>query len=482
MRGRLPRRRAKGATKNELKSVETDSGEVEEAQLQTSEATETSSSVADVEQEPSAVDTETNSRELDKLKGDLVVLEQQLADAKEGSTRAEKAEAQLQQLSQEMEATVPLDFHEKAVRVERQSLLAARTKIEQVTAELKEKESILSAIKQDMTAEQDKLLTKVKELSGELSKRVSVKEIEAAVNSAVRELEEELRNALKRAESLKLELETNEKLLKKLQKEWVVERTSLRGEIANVKEKLTTLQTEKAADRAKLDEALDKVKGLEGLVAKLQQSMIEAEEERIRREKTVLATVRSLVADMVKAKRAQANSGTLESRLVEATKSLDGNDKSEDSEPRQASSAEDVLGSMFSGEKAIALETFFVMMGVLIQQESEKLETTDNQSRVDNAEGSLAAQNGGFQRDLSDMRSLKANVAKATKPIISLYYESSWEYAYLHYSVDGSAWTELPGVCMRNGIVVNSMPLKVIDVEGDSIEFVLTDGRGSWDW
>ncbi|XP_024372112.1 uncharacterized protein [Physcomitrium patens] len=481
LRGRLPRRRAKGATKNELKSVETDSGEVEEAQLQTSEATETSSSVADVEQEPSAVDTETNSRELDKLKGDLVVLEQQLADAKEGSTRAEKAEAQLQQLSQEMEATVPLDFHEKAVRVERQSLLAARTKIEQVTAELKEKESILSAIKQDMTAEQDKLLTKVKELSGELSKRVSVKEIEAAVNSAVRELEEELRNALKRAESLKLELETNEKLLKKLQKEWVVERTSLRGEIANVKEKLTTLQTEKAADRAKLDEALDKVKGLEGLVAKLQQSMIEAEEERIRREKTVLATVRSLVADMVKAKRAQANSGTLESRLVEATKSLDGNDKSEDSEPRQASSAEDVLGSMFSGEKAIALETFFVMMGVLIQQESEKLETTDNQSRVDNAEGSLAAQNGGFQRDLSDMRSLKANVAKATKPIISLYYESSWEYAYLHYSVDGSAWTELPGVCMRNGIVVNSMPLKVIDVEGDSIEFVLTDGRGSWD-
>lgn len=73
--------------------------------------------MADVEQEPSAVDTETNSRELDKLKGDLVVLEQQLADAKEGSTRAEKAEAQLQQLSQEMEATVPLDFHEKAVRI-----------------------------------------------------------------------------------------------------------------------------------------------------------------------------------------------------------------------------------------------------------------------------------------------------------------------------------------------------------------------------
>lgn len=113
------------------------------------------------------------------------------------------------------------------------------------------------------------MFLKVKELSGELSKRVSVKEIEAAVNSAVRELEEELRNALKRAESLKLELETNEKLLKKLQKEWVVERTSLRGEIANVKEKLTTLQTEKAADRAKLDEALDKVSTFSYLKSKL---------------------------------------------------------------------------------------------------------------------------------------------------------------------------------------------------------------------
>lgn len=56
---------------------------------------------------------------------------------------------------------------------------------------------------------------KVKELFGEFFKWVSVKEIEVVVNSVVCELEEELRNVLKRVEFLKFELEINEKLLKK---------------------------------------------------------------------------------------------------------------------------------------------------------------------------------------------------------------------------------------------------------------------------
>jgi len=103
------------------------------------------------------------------------------------------------------------------------------------------------------------VLLKVRELSGELSKRVSVEEVEAAVNHAVRELEKELGNALKRAESMQLELETNEKLLKKLQMEWDAERTSLRGELANVKEVMIDVQMEQAGDRAKLKAALEKV-------------------------------------------------------------------------------------------------------------------------------------------------------------------------------------------------------------------------------
>lgn len=46
--------------------------------------------------------------------------------------------------------------------MERESLLVARTKIAQVTAELKEKEAMLSAVKQDMMAEQENLLGKVR--------------------------------------------------------------------------------------------------------------------------------------------------------------------------------------------------------------------------------------------------------------------------------------------------------------------------------
>jgi len=113
---------------------------------------------------------------------------------------------------------------------------------------------------------------------------------------------------------------------------------------------------------------------MEESLARLQQALVEAEEERINREKNVLATVRSLIANMVKTKRAQ-----LESSTLETSKSLDGSDKSQatESEASQMNSVEEVLATMFSGEKAMALETFFVMMGVLIQQESEKLETTN---------------------------------------------------------------------------------------------------------
>ena len=100
---------------------------------------------------------------------------------------------------------------------------------------------------------------KVRMLSSELSKRLSADEVMAAIKNAVLEMEAELRNALQSAESMKLEIETHDKLLKQLQKEWDVERTSLRGELASVKEQLTEQQQEQIGDRAKLVEAAAKV-------------------------------------------------------------------------------------------------------------------------------------------------------------------------------------------------------------------------------
>lgn len=99
----------------------------------------------------------------------------------------------------------------------------------------------------------------MRELSNELSERITPEEVEVAVNNAVHELETELRKTLKRAESMKLELEANENLLKQLQQEWNAERASLCKELANVKRKLTELQMEHAEDRARFIEAADKV-------------------------------------------------------------------------------------------------------------------------------------------------------------------------------------------------------------------------------
>lgn len=112
---------------------------------------------------------------------------------------------------------------------------------------------------------------------------------------------------------------------------------------------------------------------MEESLAQLQQTLVDSEEERINREKNVLATVKSIIANMVKTKRAELESTSSDSTALENTKSLV---KSEAKES-EAGHVEEVLATMFSGEKAMALETFFVMMGVLIQQESEKLETTN---------------------------------------------------------------------------------------------------------
>ena len=62
------------------------------------------------------METEFNSKELETLRNELSALELQLANATEGSARADKAESQLEQLREKIAATVPLDIHEQVVR------------------------------------------------------------------------------------------------------------------------------------------------------------------------------------------------------------------------------------------------------------------------------------------------------------------------------------------------------------------------------
>jgi len=72
--------------------------------------------LADAQLQESVVETDPESEDLDKLRRDLSDLEQQLSVAKEGSSRAERAEAELQQVTVKLAATVPLDVHDQVVR------------------------------------------------------------------------------------------------------------------------------------------------------------------------------------------------------------------------------------------------------------------------------------------------------------------------------------------------------------------------------
>lgn len=89
--------------------------------------------------------------------------------------------------------------------------------------------------------------------------RVTVEEVEAAVNNAVRELEKGLESALERAEGLRVELEKKEKLLVQLRKQWDVEKTNLREELFSMKERILELEKERFRDKMKLSKAILKV-------------------------------------------------------------------------------------------------------------------------------------------------------------------------------------------------------------------------------
>lgn len=67
-----------------------------------------------------------------------------------------------------------------------------------------------------------------------------------------------------------------------------------------------------------------------------------------------------------------------------------------------------------------------------------------------------------------------------TQNIITIAYETGWRRVMMHYSADGQAWTNLPGVEMQFGSE-DLTGCKVLQVRGHSVEFVLNDGAGQWD-
>lgn len=73
--------------------------------------------LTDTQQQTSKVETDAIAQELEELRAALALLEPQLSVTKEYSARAERAESKLKQLTEEMAATVPLDIHNRVVRL-----------------------------------------------------------------------------------------------------------------------------------------------------------------------------------------------------------------------------------------------------------------------------------------------------------------------------------------------------------------------------
>jgi chromosome segregation ATPase len=370
-------------------------------------------SVTDTQRRPLGMRTkrsDATSMEVDKLRAYLTAMQQEVSTLREKATRAELAEAKVR--VEMATTTMPLEVHEQAVRVARKEITEARAQTAEVTSKLKEKEAMLMAVQKELMAEGESLVAKVRELSGELTKRVTAEDMEAAIKRAVKEVELELENALENGLALSHELEEKERQIVQLQEEWHLERSNLCAELASVRKSLATVEEERVSEKEQLQETQQKVHILEKKLSEVYQSMNDAEEERLKKQQAVLSTVRSLVLDMGRNKGISLSSD-----------SQDGCEYS--------------VSTIFSEEKVAALEKFFAILRVLIKQESQKMDTfafaLQQVLLNDRFSGETMTRDSKIKGANEE-----ESASSAMKPTITLCYETSWESAYLHYCADST--------------------------------------------
>ncbi|CAI7830188.1 unnamed protein product [Closterium sp. NIES-54] len=67
--------------------------------------------------------------------------------------------------------------------------------------------------------------------------------------------------------------------------------------------------------------------------------------------------------------------------------------------------------------------------------------------------------------------------------VITVFYETGWEQAFIHHSGTASGWTAVPGVRMKDSTAKGpaGFPLKVYSIRASSLEFVTNNGAATWD-
>ena len=66
---------------------------------------------------------------------------------------------------------------------------------------------------------------------------------------------------------------------------------------------------------------------------------------------------------------------------------------------------------------------------------------------------------------------------------VTVYYNSSWDNAYIHYCVDGKSWTAVPGAAMEKCTEKEGYNYKyVIDLgDASNVTVCFNNGNNSWD-
>ncbi|CAI5508289.1 unnamed protein product [Closterium sp. Naga37s-1] len=67
--------------------------------------------------------------------------------------------------------------------------------------------------------------------------------------------------------------------------------------------------------------------------------------------------------------------------------------------------------------------------------------------------------------------------------VITVFYETGWEQAFIHHNGTSSGWTAVPGMRMKDSTAKGpaGFPLKVYSIRASSLEFVTNNGAATWD-
>lgn len=451
-------------------------------------------------------DASFKTLELDRLKSQLGGLQKTFKDLEMNSSKAELGQANSRKLESENEGNIPIELHDQVVSRVKEALFEARAHVARITGEVREKEAMLTAVKGELMAEQQKLYDKVKELTNEIGRRVTIEEMNDAISKTLTEVENDLKSAQNHARSLGLELEKKERMIVQLQEDWKTDTKGLHSEIVyikdslsvmqkawedfgtqnlqfeltGVKDKLVIMENERKHEQAKLFEAQENIRLLEGKLRDLTQKLDNAEASRESLRQDMLDNVRTLVTEMVsdsQIKSTNESKNAYVSQIVGVTERDEQDFKKKvnevsntilDSEPSLSRVLQESgihEGVQLSDERAASLENFFAVMGHLIRQEIERMNASSEKNSL---------LSSGTRKDGQDQ-------VLQTEKMITLLYASSWERTFVHYSADNAGWTKVPGVLMQSENQMKGRSWKVLKIQARRLEFVLTDGEGNWD-